>query len=738
MSNQLPPFPERKIGVGKIFRFSQPKTWVNRLTYPQKFVLITLIFILPLIAFQPLVAEQSTYIDRYGHKEAQGTIFLRTLWQTTNDLQTLQYSLDEYTKGFGQFSAVEKAQANAEDDFQKLASLHQQYGKSLGLVFDFEKLTSQWQKLKENIKNTSSVESVTNLISSITQLTKEVGDLSYLILDPDLDTYYMMDTVLLKLPENQALLFQIFLHTDEIVRNKVSTPEQEAQLTTLIGLLESNLDAINSNIKTATSIKNNPSGAMLPLVEIPQQNYLNSSRSFVNSIKAKLINSQLTQTEPESLDSAYNETIQTSNAFYNGASQALELGIQTRITGLSTRLSTVLSIAVAGALIAFVIGLLTMRSISNPLVQLISATNRLAAGEMNARVLISRNDEVGQVAQSFNLMADELQADHKAAESRTHDLEITQRQSERRVAQLQAVTELSEAIAHLEDLGDLLITATQLISSRFGFYHVGIFLVNSEREYVVLQATNSEGGQRMLARNHQLSIGKGVVGYTAQTGNPRIALDIGADAVFFDNPDLPDTRSEVALPLQARGNTFGVLDVQSEEADAFSNEDLRVLSALANQVAIALENARLLTETRGALAQVQEVYNEFTRAEWGRAVSKAEQVGFRYHTGRIEMLEKTLNSPEVASAVEFGKIVTNQLNGSAETRSKVAVPVKLRGEVIGILHIESNDPSKIWQSDEVSLVEAVAERAAIAMENARLFQDARRRAAKERLISEAT
>lgn len=102
------------------------------------------------------------------------------------------------------------------------------------------------------------------------------------------------------------------------------------------------------------------------------------------------------------------------------------------------------------------------------------------------------------------------------------------------------------------------------------------------------------------------------------------------------------------------------------------------------------------------------------------------------------MLESPIQSPEVIAAVQNGEIVAEQQNGSDEKRSSVAVPVKLRGEVIGVLHIEANDASKEWQKDEVGLVAAVAERAAVAMENARLFQDARRRAAKELAISEAT
>ena len=322
---------------------------------------------------------------------------------------------------------------------------------------------------------------------------------------------------------------------------------------------------------------------------------------------------------------------------------------------------------------------------------------------------------------------------------RTNDLEKANDQIQRRAAQLAAITQLSESIAELQDLNEILPATATLISERFGFYHVGIFLIDQDREFAILQAANSPGGKRMLERSHRLPLGTGVVGFSAQTGQPRIALDVGVDSVFFNNPDLPATRSEVALPMRWRGETIGVLDVQSTEAGAFSRDDLLILTALANQVSIALENARLLTETRAALMQVQEVYNEFTRAEWNRTIAQVEQRGFRFQTGRIEMLENPLQMPEVAAAIQNGEAITSsQVNGSKNEHASVAVPVKLRGEVIGVLHIDSNDPDRQWQEDEVSLVQAVAERAAFAMENARLFQDARRRAAKERMISESS
>ena len=151
----------------------------------------------------------------------------------------------------------------------------------------------------------------------------------------------------------------------------------------------------------------------------------------------------------------------------------------------------------------------------------------------------------------------------------------------RKTDQLRASSYIARKTAEVQDLATLLDTVAHLVTDQFGFYHTGIFLINENGSQVVLQAASSEGGQRMVERGHALAIGmQGIVGYVAAQKKSRIALDVGTDAVFFNNPDLPLTRSEVALPLLIRNKVLGVLDIQSDRPQAFSIEDIDVLQTL--------------------------------------------------------------------------------------------------------------------------------------------------------------
>jgi len=170
-------------------------------------------------------------------------------------------------------------------------------------------------------------------------------------------------------------------------------------------------------------------------------------------------------------------------------------------------------------------------------------------------------------------------------EDRTVELEGANQKVRVRASQFEALAQVTQAMTSIRDLNELLPRIATLISDEFGFYHVGVFLIDDAREYAVLSATNSEGGRQMLERNHRLRVGEqGIVGNVTSTGNPRVAMDVGEDAVFFDNPDLPETHSEMALPLQISSQIIGALDVQSTKTGAFTSEDIQMLSLLSNQV----------------------------------------------------------------------------------------------------------------------------------------------------------
>ena len=313
-------------------------------------------------------------------------------------------------------------------------------------------------------------------------------------------------------------------------------------------------------------------------------------------------------------------------------------------------------------------------------------------------------------------------------ERRVHESTVA---LEKRAIHLQTVSSLARTITTLKNLDILLPEITKLVSEQFGFYHTGIFLINESKEYAVLQAANSEGGRRMLNRQYQLRLDEtSIVGYVTSRGEPHIALDVGADAVYLKNSDLPETRSEMALPLQAGGLTIGALDVQSKQINAFSQEDINVLTTLADQVAIAIENARLFGESRRALSESQIAIEKYVKQAWDSFTQQSKQTGFVFDGKQVLPLEEGSRREQLKAAVKTGSLSLEKVS------STIAVPIKLRGQLIGVLDVRSKNGQRQWTRDEVTLLEAAAERAALALENARLVDSAQRRAARERIIGE--
>ncbi|MBN2117636.1 MAG: GAF domain-containing protein [Anaerolineales bacterium] len=350
----------------------------------------------------------------------------------------------------------------------------------------------------------------------------------------------------------------------------------------------------------------------------------------------------------------------------------------------------------------------------------------VSKAEANEQAQIAANQELKELQTSLEQRVQERTSE---LTQRRTELESANAQIHRRATQFEALAQVVQAITSVRDLQELLPRITTVISESFGFYHVGIFLLDEAQQYAMLSATNSKGGRNMLERSHRLRVGEeGIVGYVTSTGEPRIAMDVGKDPVFFNNPDLPETHSEMALPLKSGDRIVGALDVQSRETGAFNEEDIQMLSLLANQVSLAIENARLFDETRIALAEAEAVSRQFTREAWGRLPSEQKLIGYRYNVTGAAPLGEPINLTESGK----GKTQAKQ----TET-SQVVVPIELRGETIGTLVVQSPSAGRLNQ-DQLDLIKAVAERVALSAENARLFEETTRRAERERMVSDIT
>ncbi len=303
---------------------------------------------------------------------------------------------------------------------------------------------------------------------------------------------------------------------------------------------------------------------------------------------------------------------------------------------------------------------------------------------------------------------------------------------ERRSQQLQAAAEVGRAAATIRNIEDLLSQVAHLISERFGFYHVGVFLVDENKEYAVLQAANSEGGEQMLARGHRLKIGEvGIVGYVTAQQEARIALDVGGDAVYFDNLDLPETRSEMALPLMVGDELLGALDVQSKREAAFSKEDIAVLQTLADQIAVAIENARLFSERQEALEAAQRAYGELSQEAWGELLRTQPELGFLSTLTHQARPAAGDWSPGMLEATQRGRITPID-------QRTIAIPIILRDQVLGVVRLQKPENANPWHEDEIELMDTLIDQLEVALESARLYKETQQRAERERLVTDIT
>ncbi len=280
---------------------------------------------------------------------------------------------------------------------------------------------------------------------------------------------------------------------------------------------------------------------------------------------------------------------------------------------------------------------------------------------------------------------------------------------ERRELQMRTASQISREISTNLDSKTLLDKVVNSIRDNFELYYVGLFLVDPEGRYAVLRAGTGDAGAKMISAGHRLEIGGvSMIGWCISNHQARIALDVGSEQVRFNNPYLPRTHSEMALPIVFQNQALGALSIQSIEPNAFGDEDIVILQGIADSLAIALENARLFQSTQQALEELRLYNKSYIQETWGQALAAQGELSYTFQNQEIKL--------------------------SSDPVHAVSIPVTLRDEKIGDIRLETS--GETFSPDDLSFLDAILTQTALALENARLLEETQRRAVQEQKLND--
>ncbi len=368
-----------------------------------------------------------------------------------------------------------------------------------------------------------------------------------------------------------------------------------------------------------------------------------------------------------------------------------------------------------------VISLLMAQIVAPPLAQLGDAMRGMIAGNFDVPLTIDkRSDEVGALAATF--------IDMRARINRL--LQDMNRRLEERNRDVRLAQDISHATVVERNLQALMDKAVNLIVENFPtIYHAQIFLIDERGEFAVLRASTGEAGAQLLKRGHRLAVGSvSVIGQVTEQGEIVIARDISASNVHRQNEFLKETQAELAIPLRLGREIIGALDVQSKERDSFTPDQISALQTLADQITIAIENARLYEESKRLLRSVEQEREARTVAAWQAYFQnqRAPMLSSRYGNPTGYDGEPLRNA-----AMKSGEVVVG--DKTAHNTVPFAVPIKWRGQVLGVVEYEL--VASDFNYNKVLLAEELVNRLAVSLDNARLFQDSQKATERERLVN---
>jgi len=321
------------------------------------------------------------------------------------------------------------------------------------------------------------------------------------------------------------------------------------------------------------------------------------------------------------------------------------------------------------------------RTFTNPILKIVEATQSFAAGEWNKRAEVVRNDEIGLLALTFNQMAEELSNQYQSMEH----------QMDEHVRQIIIASEVGNLATSATNLESLLSQTVELLVERFNYYHANIFLVDEIKENAILRGASGKVGQNLLSSNFQIPLDTdSIVGWVVKNNKPRITSDIMEDSLFTKPELLPETRSEIGCPISVGAEVLGVLNIQSREVGIFTQGVVDVLNTLANQLASAIQNFRLLENTKVDLQQTAEFYRA------SRRISKA-----------TSMKEILLSASEAVQQTKFLSAVYISNNNLFELVQNPDYSTYYSDQLPLTLNISSSQAQIYLDSDKPTIIHDV-------------------------------
>ncbi len=387
-------------------------------------------------------------------------------------------------------------------------------------------------------------------------------------------------------------------------------------------------------------------------------------------------------------------------------------------------------------IVAVVFAFIVDRMITAPIIELNQAAEQVAEGNFDVLVIPTTRDEIGSLVRVFNTMGNRIQ------ESMTSLEELVASRTRR----LELIATIGDRFSTILSLEELLAEAVNQVKDNFDYYHAHIYLLDDDRKNLVVAAGTGQAGSEMKASGYSIpgNTPTSLVARAARSGEV-VAVDNVRDVSdWLPHPLLPNTYSEMAVPIILEGRVIGVLDVQEDKIAGLDESDASLLRSLAGHIATAVHNARLFEQTEAAMAEAEAVQQQYVSQVWetfrdSQPVFYAEQQKITSQIADNEAMQEVKQRVLQKGAVitTTGQVNRDENHGN-KTPSALVVPLKLRGKVIGTLGLQEADPNRQWTDDEIALVEAVSEQVSQALERARLFEETQRSAWRDQVVSEST